>query len=459
MNETELKKMVEEGELAQDRILPNDIDSELAFLGSILIEPDSFSKVADFIRSEDFYRKAHGIIFEAMIELYLDNEPIDILSLASRLDRKGALDSIGGKAFLAKLAHWVPTSANINHYAKIIYEKKILRDLITTAYKIIDRSFRSKEKTEKILDEAESLIFSIAQRSYTKTFQELGPFLKEAFERIEELHKEKGRAFRGVPSGFVDLDNLLGGFQKSDLIIIGARPSLGKTAFAINIARNVALRYKKVVGIFSLEMSKDQVIDRFLAQEANVNLWKLRTGQLSKKGDFNDFLRLQTALGNLYESPIYIDDGPSTNILQMRGMARRLKAEKNLDLIIVDYLQLMQPVTPKDNEVQQISEISRGLKALARELEVPVIAISQLSRRIEQRGDQIPRLSDLRQSGSLEQDSDVVIFLNRKIKEESSSNIAEIIIAKHRNGPTGKVKLFFDSDTVSFESLAERREE
>ena len=420
-----------------------------------MLDKNAIIKVADILKPGDFYRQVHNSIFEIMIELYEKGEPIDLLSMTNRLDEKKLLEEIGGPSYLTNLVNMVPTAAHISHYAKIVHRKKVLRDLIQISQDISQLSFSEEKDLEYILDEAEQKVFQISQKSLAQDFLPVKDALEEAFDRIEKLHRGEG-AMRGVPTGFGDLDNYLSGLQKSDLVILAARPSLGKTAMALDIVRHVAVRQKIPVGIFSLEMSRHDVVDRLLAAEAGVDLWKLRTGKLSSEGLDNDFSRIQEAMSSLSQAPIFIDDAPSPTVLQMRTMGRRLEAENKLGLIVVDYLQLIQPRINLESMVQQVTEISRSLKGLARELEVPVLAVSQLSRAVEARPDQVPRLSDLRESGSIEQDADVVLFIYRedKTKKDSSRpNIADIFIAKHRNGPIGKVDLYFNESQVSFKNL------
>ncbi len=438
------------------KVMPHSIEAERGLLGSILIDQQGMSRIVDNITEDDFYKPAHREIFRAMKEIYAAGEAIDIITITNKLEQWQVLDKCGGVTYITDLVETLATSVNLVDYAKIVYEKKVLRDLINAAYEILGSSFEATRPIEEILDEAEKVIFRISQRSSSKSLLELRSFVSAEFERLLAISEGKGE-LKGLLTGFPELDNLLGGLHKSDLIILGARPSLGKTALALNIARYLAAEKKRVVGIFSLEMSKEQLVDRLLAVSGRINLWKLRVGKIADK----ERKALDHALNELYNAPIYIDDSPSLNIFQMRGMARRLKAERDLDLLIVDYLQLMSPLTPRDNEVQQISEISRGLKGLARELDIPIIALSQLSRRTEYRSDARPKLSDLRQSGSIEQDADVVIFIHKPFakKEETKQDIVEIIVAKHRNGPTGKVNLYFDSATTSFESLASEQYE
>ena len=439
-----------------DRLPPQNIEAEQSVLGSLMLGKDTIIRVADLLKPGDFYRQIHNIIFEVMLDLYEKSEPIALLSLTSRLEDRKQIDEIGGPGYLAELVNRVPTAAHIMHYAKIVHHKKVLRELIAVSEHIAQLGFKEEEDIENILDEAEQSVFRISQKNLTQEFMPVKNALEEAFERIDKLHKGDG-AMRGVPTGFYDLDNYLSGLQKSDLVILAARPSLGKTSMAMDIVRHVAVKQKIPVGIFSLEMSKHDVVDRLLAAQAGVDLWKLRTGRLSMDGLDNDLLRIQEAMSVLSESPIFIDDAASPTVLQMRTMGRRLQAEHdNLGLIVVDYLQLIQPRTNSENMVQQITEVSRSLKGLARELECPVLALSQLSRAVESRPDQIPRLSDLRESGSIEQDADVVLFIYRedKAKKDSSRpNIADILIAKHRNGPIGRAELYFNDAQASFKNL------
>ncbi len=440
-----------------DRLPPQNIEAEQSVLGSLMLDKNAVIKIADIVKPTDFYREIHKTIYEAMIELYEAHEPIDILSLSNKLEEKEKLEEIGGSSYLTSLVNTVPTAAHIVHYAKIIQKKSTLRRLIDAASQIVDMGYQETEEIDRLLDKAEQKIFSVSQKYLKQDFLPIKPILEEAFDRIDEIHKKEGR-LRGLEIGFYELDNLLGGLQKSDLIILAARPSLGKTTLATDIARHAAIRAKAPVGIFSLEQSKEQIIDRLLCAEANVSLWKLRTGRLSSEGENDDFSRIGRAMGVLSEAPIYIDDAASSNVMEMRTMARRLQAEYGLELIIIDYLQLMQG-SVTENRVQEISEITRSLKGLARELNVPVLAISQLSRAVESRPDQVPRLSDLRESGSIEQDADVVLFIYRqdRVKRNSEEkNIADIIIAKHRNGPTGQIKLHFNEDSVRFENLEKR---
>lgn len=441
--------------MAEEKLPPQNLEAEESVLGALIIDNNAIIKIADILFPEDFYLPKHQKIFEAILDLYKKNEPIDVLSLTNRLEEKGLLKEVGGASFLTSLVNKTPTSAHVIHYAKIVHQKKILRDLISASYQIQELGWQEEEDVNNILDKAEQIIFNISQKSITYEFIPLKEELIKAFERIDQLHKGGGK-LRGLTTGFTELDKYLAGLQKSDLIVLGARPSLGKTALALDIARHVALRERVPVGIFSLEMSRDQIVDRLIAAESTVDLWRIRTGRLSTEGEINDFTLIQDALARLAEAPIYIDDAPSPTVMQMRTVARRLQAEAGLGLIVVDYLQLITPSSLKESAVQQYSEISRSLKALARELNVPVLTVSQLSRAVEQRSPPIPRLSDLRETGAIEQDCDVAMFIYREDRynpDTERKNIADVIIAKHRNGPLGHVSLYFNEQLTSFRNL------
>lgn len=443
------------------RIPPQNIEAEMSVLGSLMIDKEAIYGVADFLRPEDFYKNEHGMIYETMLELFSKHTPIDMLSLSSRLKEKEKLEEAGNRTYLATLINTVPTASNLTHYAKIVQQKRVLRDLIQASHHIGELGYKEEEDIDTLLDEAEQKIFSISKDSLQQEFIHVKETLGEAWERIEKLSKEKD-AIRGITTGFKELDNYLSGFQKSDLIVLAARPSLGKTSLALNIAVNAATKGKYPVGIFSLEMSRAQIIDRLLASTANVNSWNLRTGHLSDFGEDNDYVRIRNAMAVLSEAPIFIDDVASPTVMQIRTMARRLHAEHKIELLIVDYLQLIRGGERAESRVQEVSEISRALKALAKELEIPVLAVSQLSRAIEMRTDAIPKLSDLRESGSIEQDADVVMFIYREDKARKNSdrkNIAEIRIEKHRNGPTGIIELYFDEETMTFRPIAKHFEE
>ncbi len=438
-----------------EKLPPQNLEAEQSLLGSLMIDGESMFRVSDFLQKKDFYKKAHQDIYEAIFDLFDRKEAIDLLSVSGRLQEKDLLKEVGGKGYLTELVNCVPTAAHAADYARIVQKKRILRDLIRSGQEISMSAYDEAKEVEKLLDEAESKIFSISQNSRGENFIHIKDSLEEAFERIERLSEEGGE-MRGIPTGFTDLDNILSGLQKSDLIILAARPSMGKSSLASNIARNVAMKHQVPVGLFSLEMSVDQIVDRLIADISGINLWKLRTGKLKKEPGNSDFDRIRDSFGSLSSAPLYIDDSFSFNIMQMRTMARRLQAESGLGLIIIDYLQLIEPKSSNASSVQQMTEISRELKSLAKELNVPVLALSQLSRAPEQRTPQIPRLSDLRESGSIEQDSDVVMFIYREdyYREDTSRrNIADIIVAKHRNGPVGKAELYFDKDTASFKNL------
>lgn len=434
-----------------DKLPPQNTEAEQCLLGCLMLDKDAIAKVVDFIKADDFYKGIHQDIFQAMADLYERSDPIDILSVSARLKERNKLEETGGSAYLTSLINTVPTATHVSNYAKIVRQKKILRDLISASEEIGLSAFDESEEVDVLLDKAEKTVFSIGQRALTQTFTPIKDILPETFERLDMLSKHSG-GLRGIPTGFRDLDNRLAGLQKSDLIILAARPGMGKSSLALDIAKNVAINTNQPVGLFSLEMSKDQLADRLIAGVANIDSWHLRTGQLKD----DDYSRIQHAMGILSEAPIYIDDAGSVNILQMRAMARRLQANKGLSLIIIDYLQLMQPMNRFASPVQQVTENSRALKILAKELNVPVLVLSQLSRAVEQRIPQIPRLSDLRESGAIEQDADVVMFIYREDEYNENSlkpGVAQILIEKHRNGPTGSIELFFDKQRVSFRSL------
>ena len=434
------------------RIPPQSIDSEKAVLGSIMLRKEAMHEVEDIINPDSFYAEKHKMIFQAMLDLSMKNEPIDMLSLSTKLGEQKLLENIGGNQYLAEIVNVVPSSTNVKHYAEIVQKKYILRSLIEAADYVSELAFEEgDDHMDDILDLAEKKIFSVVSSPKGQKFVNLKDELPEAWNRLEKLHEHKD-ALRGLPTGFKDLDNILSGLQKSDLIILAARPSVGKTTLALDIARMSATTHNKSVGIFSLEMSSQQLVDRLLSAESRVNAWSLRTGRLTADKEFS---QLRDSLDKLSKAKIYIDDTPGNSIVRMKAVSRRLKAEKGLDLIIVDYLQLMTTSKNYDSMVNQVTEISRSLKSLAKELDVPVLALSQLSRAVESRGGK-PRLSDLRDSGSIEQAADVVMFIHREDKgkdESEKTNIAEIMIEKHRNGPTGKIELYFDEKTTTFLNL------
>ena len=435
------------------RTPPHNIEAERALLGAIILKPDTMHDISVTVYPESFYADKHTEIYRAILELFTKGDPIDLLSVTTRLKNNEQLDRVGGASYVTELIETVPAAGNSLYYATEVQNRAILRGLIHAADDIAELGYSNPDNIDETLDQAEKKVYSVTNNTSTQKFKTIGNSLTEAWERFEHLSANQDEK-RGVPTGFASLDNLLAGLQKSDLIILAARPSMGKTTFALDLARNAALQYKKSVGIFSLEMSDQQLVDRMLAAEAGVDSWKLRTGKLKNDQEFE---AVQSAMGRLSNAPIHIDDQPGNNILKMRSSARRLKNEHGLDLLIVDYLQLMSPTATKasDSMVQQVTEISRSLKILARELDVPVLALSQLSRAVEQRGGK-PRLSDLRDSGSIEQDADVVMFIHRedKINKESERpNIAEILVEKHRNGPVGAAELYFDGQHVRFLSI------
>lgn len=435
-----------------DRVPPQNAEAEQAVLGAILLDSQTLSTVMEVIRPEDFYRSSHQVIFEVMTELGEENEPVDLITVTARLKDKDRLEEIGGVSYLTNLANAVPTSANVEYYAQIVEEKSLLRRLIRTATQIASSGYASSDDVGELIDEAEKKIMEISNRRSAGGFVSIRDVLMDVFERVEFLYHNKG-GITGIPSGFPDLDKMTSGFQRSDLIIVAARPSVGKTAFALNIAQNVGVRAKETVAIFSLEMGASQLVQRMICAESNVDAGRLRTGHL--EGD--DWEKMTMGIGSLSEANIYIDDSPSITVSDIRAKCRRLKKEKGLGLVVIDYLQLIHGKGKSgENRQQEVSEISRTLKAIARELEVPIIALSQLSRGVEQRQDKRPMMSDLRESGSIEQDADIVSFLYRDDyynQDSEKKNIIEIIIAKQRNGPVGTVELVFLKNFNKFVSL------
>jgi replicative DNA helicase len=443
----------------KEKIPPQNLEAEQSLLGSLLIDKNAITKIADMVNEIDFYDDKHGIIYSTILELYEKHQPIDILNVANRLNEKNKLKLIGGRTYLVGLTNTVPSSSHVVSYSEIVSKKATLRRLISASADISEMAYKEDEDAAKLLDEAEQKLFGVSQQHLKQNFIPIKDILDNAFDRIDELQNNKGQ-LRGVPTGFLALDKKLAGLQKSDLVILAARPSIGKTSLALDIARSVA-KHKVPVGLFSLEMSKEQLVDRLICAEADVDLWKLRTGQLSTREEDDDFARINYAMGVLAETEIYIDDSAASNIMDIRTKARRLKMEHDLGLVVIDYLQLMEG-RRNDNRVQEIAEISRALKGLARELDVPVLALSQLSRGVESRTPPIPKLADLRESGSIEQDADVVMFIYREDyykKDSARPNVAEIHIAKHRNGPTGVVDLYFEANKASFRNLDKTIEE
>jgi len=438
------------------RVPPHNLEAEASVLGSLMLDRNAIVRVADFLRPDDFYQPQHGQVYRAALNLYERSEPIDLLTMAAELDRMRELDRVGGQAFLAELESGVPTAANVEYYARLVEEASTKRKLIAAGGRIAAFGFDESLAASQSLDSAESLIFTIAEGRITQDFVPLKDVLKEAWDQIERVHRDPS-SLSGVPSGFHDLDARTGGFQRSDLIVVAARPGVGKTSMVLNVAQHAAIQHKIPVAIFSLEMSEQQLVTRLLCSEAAVDSYRLRMGLLKDL----EWPRIAQAMGALSEAPIFIDDSPNISVMEMRTKARRLKGANNLGLIIVDYLQLMQGRS-QENRVQEISDISRSLKSLARELATPVLACSQLSREPEKRTDHRPQLADLRESGSIEQDADVVLFIYRERfyndnLPEDKRNVAEVLIAKHRNGPVGKVELLFIDEQTRFANLDRRR--
>ena len=424
------------------KIPPHDLEAEQSLLSAVLIDDEAIIKVSDHLEPESFYQRNHQLIYESMTQLYESREAIDVVTLTNQLKKNKALTKVGGASAIAKLSNLVSTGANAESYAKLVKEYFIKRQLISLGGEMAELAFDSSKSAQDVLDQAESKVFKVSQTHAVQEFIPIKDTLVESFERLDELQKNQGE-LRGMPTGFQDLDNMLAGMQKSNLLILAARPAMGKTAFALNITQNMAVKYKKKVGFFSLEMSKEELVDRLLVAQADIDAWKLKTGKLNQQ----DFLKISDAMGVLAEAQLFIDDTPGLSIYDMRTKARRLMSEHQIDLIVVDYLQLAHGRT-RDNRVHEVGEISQGLKNIARELRVPVLALSQLSRAIENRGEKNPQLSDLRESGSIEQDADVVMFLYRK--DEDIREQITLKIAKHRNGPTGELELFFRGDRIKF---------
>lgn len=442
--------------MADLKLPPQNKEAERAVLGALLLDEEAVVRVMDFLKPRHFYNPRHAMIYENICELFEKRKSIDVLTLTNLLKKKEQLKKVGGVTYLSDLVNSVPTASHIEEYAHIVKEKSVRRGLISVSGYLNEAAFNEDEDLEKLLDSSEQRLFGITEESLERDFVHVSKLLEEAYERAEEADKHSDK-IRGVRTGFQILDGMLGGLQGSDLIILAARPSVGKSALALDIARHAATREKRNVGIFSLEMSNMQLMDRLLAMQVNANLWDLRMGKLPDEA----FDRLADAMGVLSESGLYIDDTPGLHIMEMRTKARRMMAEHKLDLVVVDYLQLMQGRT-RENRVQEVSEISMFLKNLARELEIPVLALSQLSRAVEARTSRIPQLSDLRESGSLEQDADVVLFINREEMynpETERKGIADLVIAKHRNGPTGQVELYFVKEQARFRELEKKRRE
>jgi len=441
-------------EVIAGKIPPQNLDAEKSLLGAILIDEEVLADVTEHVTAKDFYEKRHSTVFDAMMNLYEKHQPVDLLTLTDELKRKKELDVIGGSAYLTELTNYVPTSAHAEAYAELVAQKAVRRRLIKASSEISELGYNEETSTQELLEKAESELFSVSDQTLKQDVVSLESILTESFDRMEELHRNKG-SLRGIRTGYRDLDNMTAGLQRSDLVILASRPAMGKTTLVTNLAYNVATIAKQPVLIFSLEMSKEQLVDRMLADASGVDAWNIRTGNLSDE----DFGKLSEAMGEMAEAQIYIDDTPGLSVLEMRTKARRVNHEQPLGLIVVDYLQLMQGSGrggDNANRVQEVGEISRGLKLIARELNVPLVALSQLSRSVENRSPQIPQLADLRESGSIEQDADIVMFIYREAyynPETERENITDLIIAKHRNGPTGKIELYFNPERLRFTSL------
>jgi replicative DNA helicase len=441
-----------------DRTLPHNLEAEKCVLGAILINNLTFNQASEVIDARDFFRDAHQRIFEKMVGLSERSQPVDLVTLKDELTRSGELDDVGGPAYISSLTDGVPRSANIEHYAKIVKEKSTLRRLIQSASDVLVRAYDAEEDADDLLDEAERSIFEIADQRMRAGFIRVGELVDSGYQLIEQLQQQRGMV-TGVPSGFVDLDEMTSGFQKSDLVIVAARPAMGKTSFVLNMALHAGIEGGKTVGMFSLEMSKEQLFMRMLTSEARVDAHRFRGGFLGEQ----DYARLVDAFARLHDAKVFIDDTPSIGILEMRAKARRLKLEHGLDMLIIDYLQLMQGRGRFENRQQELASISRSLKILAKELNIPIVALSQLSRATESRADHRPQLSDLRESGALEQDADVVMFIYREEQyrdadgqpNQDAEGVAEIIIGKQRNGPVGTTRLAFIKEHTRFENLAQ----
>lgn len=442
--------------MADIKVPPHDDTVEASVLGSLLIDKDAISSVVDFLRPDHFYKETHAMIFEAMINLFEKHEPVDVVTVAAALKKNGTIKSAGGASYLSELVNAVPTSSHVEHYARLLLELYTKRKLISVSARIGEAAFDEKGSASEILDKAEAEIFALSQSSVRRNFISIKDALAESFDRLDELHK-RGSHLRGVATGFSDLDNKLAGMQDANLLILAARPGQGKTALVLNIAQHITITEKLAVGMFSLEMSKEELVDRLLVSQADVDAWRLKTGKLSDE----DFTKLSEAMGELAEAQFYIDDTPGINILEMRTKARRLQLERGIKLLIVDYLQLVDPGRRFDNRVQEVSIVSQSLKNLARELRIPVLAVSQLSRAVESRGTRVPQLADLRESGAIEQDADVVMFLYREEVEMDKWEelpIVKLLIAKHRNGPLGEIDLLFKGDRIRFYGMDKKHD-
>ncbi|MCL4354378.1 replicative DNA helicase [Patescibacteria group bacterium] len=435
------------------RVPPHNEEAEQAVLGALLIDKEAITLISEQVLPEYFYNDNNKSIFECMLALNEERKPIDILTLTALLKKKKLYEKVGGAAYLSSLANVVPTASNIAYYAQILRETYVRRSLIRIGGELTDMAFEESKESMEILDKAEQNIFKISQDQVRQGFVHIKETLAESFDRLDELHKSDG-GLRGVETGFTDIDFLLSGLQKSNLIVLAARPGQGKTAFVVNIAQNAAVTGKNPIGIFSLEMSKEELVDRLLISQSDIDAWRLKTGKLSEK----DFEKLSSAMGELADAPIFIDDTPGISIAEIRTKARRLHLEHGLKLVIVDYMQLADPGKKLESRVQEVTYISQNLKNLARELKIPVIAVSQLSRAVEHRGEKKPQLADLRESGAIEQDADVVMFLYSQEEEMTPQRIVKVLVAKHRNGPVGEKELLFRGDRIKFYNIEHKRE-
>lgn len=443
-------------EVPAGKVPPQNLDAEMSLLGAVLIDDEVLADISEHVRAKDFYDKRHSIIYGAMMRLYEHHKPIDLLTLTEELKKKKEFDTMGGSAYLTELTNYVPSAAHAAAYAELVGQKAVRRRLIKASAEISELGFDEETTTQELLEKAEAELFSVSDQSLKQDLTSIETILTDSFDRMEELHRNKGQ-LRGIPTGYRDLDNMTAGLQRSDLIILAARPAMGKSTLVANLAYNIATIAKQSVLFFSLEMSKEQLVDRMLADASGVDAWNIRTGNLSDE----DFSKLSEAMGEMAEAPIFFDDTPGISVLEMRTKARRAAHDGPLGLIIVDYLQLMSSNRTDGNRVNEVSEISRGLKLIARELNVPVIALSQLSRSVENRSPQIPQLADLRESGSIEQDADIVMFIYREgyyNPDTDRENITDLIIAKHRNGPVGHIELYFHPERLRFMSLDKRHE-
>ncbi|MDP3998232.1 MAG: replicative DNA helicase [bacterium] len=441
--------------MATLKVPPHSEEAEQSVLGALLLDKDSIVEVVSFLRPEDFYEDKHAKIYEAILELYELHEPVDLVTLINRLKKKKAYAAVGGTAYLSDLANMVPTAAHVEHYARIVQDHRTKRELISVAARVTEVAFDETTEAKKVLDQAEQSIFAISQAHSRQNFIPVKDILAESFDRLDELHRNAG-GLRGISTGFADLDNKLAGMHNSNLLILAARPGLGKTSFALNIAQHVTIEHKLPVGMFSLEMSKEELVDRLLVGQGEIDAWRLKTGRLKDE----DWTKVQEAMGELADAPFFIDDTPGINILEIRTKARKLQVEQNIRLLIVDYLQLIDSGRRFDNRVQEVTFVSQALKNLARELRIPVIAVSQLSRAVESREKRVPQLADLRESGAIEQDADVVMFLYRPGVEETErpdQYMVKLLIAKHRNGPLGEIDLLFRGDRIKFYGVEKRR--